>query len=120
VVTPAAQPFRATGVTTLDANGAGQVVLATPSGVDWMITHKELKVATNTKEPTATLYRGSPSPAGFLEGSYTGSHDTSSAHHLFRSGEILTCVWALGDAGARAELRIAGAQYPPGSTPQED
>lgn len=103
---------------TLDGTGAGQVQIPVTGG-DWVIVASSVQVTSNVKEPTAKLYRNSISDATFLEGSYTGSNDSSDTRHLLTQGEYLTVAWTGGDVGARATARITVVQYPAGMAPRE-
>jgi hypothetical protein len=102
----------------LDAAGGGQVDIY-PSGGDWVVVHQSLQVSTNVKEPTAKVYKGGVSPAGFVEGSYSGSNDASDTRVVLQSSNSLSCVWTGGDAGARATYYVTVVQYPAGQAPAE-
>lgn len=102
----------------LDATGGGQADIA-PTGGDWVIVHNSVSVSSNVNEPTAKVYLNGVSPAGFIEGSYTGSNDASDTRIVAREGDQLSCVWAGGDAGARASWYLTVVQYPAGTAPLE-
>jgi len=101
--------FVRSGQVTLDSAGEGQVTIGCPSGARWKVETTTTST-TSTTRTTASLYLGSPSPAAFLEGTYAGNRDTSNTVHQVLGGEILTCTWSGGDAGATATLRVAGEQ----------
>jgi len=107
--TPFAQPVQ----TVLDAGGAGQVVIG-PAGVDWIVKLVTVSTSSAVKQPTASIYLGGVSPATLLEGSSSGSRDSSDTVYLMQPGDLLYCTWSGGDAGATATLRVAGLAYPPG------
>jgi len=110
-------PFTRPYQTVLDGSGAGQIT-ATPPAVDWLITGTQLEVGSHAHEPTAQLSRnGRPLPGGQ---SYHASNDQSSARYLLTYGDVLTCDWADGDAGAIARLVLTGMQYPPGQAPPDE
>lgn len=102
----------------LDAAGGLQVDIS-PTGGDWVIKRNSVFVSSNTAEPTARIYRNSISQAGFVEGSYTGSNDTSDTRIVAQQGDTLSCVWAGGDVGARATWSLTIVQYPAGTAPLE-
>jgi hypothetical protein len=104
---------------TLDATGAGQVQLFAPGSGDLVVTLQTLFTSTATKVPTANIYRNFISTSNFLEGSYTGSNDSSDTRIVLRAGESLICVWSGGDVGAVATYSIRGVQYPSGQAPPE-
>lgn len=112
------QRFNRAGNTVLDGTGGGQVEIGVTGG-DWVIPRNTCRVATNVKEPTFNLYRSSVSDAHLLEGTYTGSNDTSDTRHVFSQGESIVGVWAGGDVGALATLNLTVIQYPPGMAPPE-
>lgn len=110
------QQFSRPASVTLDANGAGQVAIF-PPGVDWVVTLSTVSTSTAIKVPTARVYRNVVAQANFLEGSYTGSNDSSDTRIVLQAGESLICVWADGDAGALATYRLSGWQYASGQAP---
>lgn len=102
----------------LDATGAGQVPLYATGG-DLVVTLQTLATSTAVKQPTANVYRNAVTTANFIEGSYTGSNDSSNTRIVLHAGESLICVWSGGDVGATATYRISGVLYPPGRAPAE-
>lgn len=111
-------PFTVTGRVVLDATGAGQTTVYPPGNHDAVVTLSTQSTTTAVKVPTASVYRGTiVNQAAFVEGSYTGSNDSSDTRILLRSGEPLTCAWAGGDVGATAVFTISGEHYPPGQAP---
>lgn len=111
--------FRAGDHVTLDATGAGQVALASPGAVEWVVTLQTVATSTAVKVPTAIVYRGFVAQANQVEGSYTGSNDASDTRIVLQPGEQIICVWTGGDVGATATYTIQGVQYPPGQAPPE-
>jgi len=105
--------FVAPAQVVLDANGDGQVVVG-PSSADWLVRTTSVSTSTAVKRPTVILYLGGISDATFLEGTNSGSGDISNTEHLMVPGDLLYAVWAGGDAGARATLRVAGIAYSTG------
>lgn len=103
----------------LDSTGGGQVDLYPTGNGDWVIVQLGVTVATSTNQPTAKIYRNGVSPTSFVEGSYTGSNDSSDTRHVLKQGEFLSCVWSGGDAGARATMTVTVVQYGPGEAPAE-
>ena len=107
------------GAVNLDATGAGQVQLSNPGGGDLVVTLQTLSTTTAVKQPTAQVYRNVVTQAFFIEGSYTGSNDSSNTRIVLHPSESLICVWSGGDVGATATYRISGVLYPPGQAPAE-
>lgn len=112
------QQFPKAASVTLDATGSGQVLI-TPTGGDWVLTNMAVSVSSATLQPTAKTYKNFPSQVNFVEGSYAGANDSSNTRIVLRQGETLFCVWAGGDAGARASLVVQVVQYPAGTAPLE-
>jgi len=99
--------FRSAGSTKLDATGAGQVTIAA-TGPGWTVRHLSINTSTAVKEPTFRLYLDLVSPTSLLEGSYSGSQDSSDTVHTVQGGQLLIGVWAGGDAGAVATMLVSG------------
>lgn len=93
--------------TVLDASGNG-VASLTPDGGDWKVTITSVSVNSSTSEPTANLYLNTVGDVGFIEGTYSGSSDSSDTSYVVSLGEVLYCQWTGGDPGATATLRITG------------
>ena len=105
--------------TTLDGAGAGQVAVYAPGGGDLVVTLQTVATSTATKVPTALIYRNAVTAVNQIEGSYTGSNDSSDTRIVLHPGESLICALTGVDAGAFATYRISGVLYPPGQAPAE-
>jgi hypothetical protein len=112
----AGQEFSRTAQVVLDASGGGQASIF-PPGMDWVINLSTVSTSTAVKVPTANVYRNFIAQANFVEGSYTGSNDSSDTRIVLHAGEALICVWTGGDPGATAAFRVSGFQYPSGQAP---
>ena len=110
-----AAPVRTSGSASvkLDANGNGQCSVG-PAGVDWVITTTTVSTATAVKQPIANLYLNGVSQANLVDGTYTGSGDTTDTKHLLQPGEQLYATWTGGDPGTLAFLRVGAMAYPAG------
>jgi len=95
------------GQTVLDSSGYGSATIS-PSGSDVNVTLTSVSTDTAVKEPVAKTYLNVVGSSGFLEGTYSGSSDSSDTAFTIGQGESLTCVWTGGDAGANATIRITG------------
>lgn len=104
---------------TLDSNGNGQVDLYPRSTSDWVIVGTTVSVSSAVKQPTARFYKNGVNDSNFFGGTYTGANDTAGDRTLLHQGESLSCVWAGGDAGARATMVCSIVQYEPGEAPVE-
>lgn len=105
--------FSQTAQTVLDANGNGQVALG-PPGADWVVTATTLATSTSVNQPIGNIYLGAVSQAALIDGTYSGSGDTSDTKYLLSAGEQVIATWTGGDAGAKATLRVAGLAWPSG------
>lgn len=115
---PAPRPryLRLTGSTVLDATGAGQVDVY-PAGGDLVVTKTTVTVTTDVAEPTANIYRGGTTATNLIEGTYSGSNDSTDARYVVPMGQAVSAIWAGGDAAATATLLVEGALFPPGEAP---
>jgi hypothetical protein len=95
------------GQAVLDANGFGQATV-TPSRGALTVSMTSVSVTSNTFEPTAKLYLAVVGDSGFIEGTFSGSSDSSDTSYVVNQGEPLTCVWSGGDPGAGATFRVTG------------
>jgi hypothetical protein len=95
------------GQTVLDANGFGQATV-TPDRGALTVTGTSVSVSSHTNEPTAKLYLAVVGDSGFIEGTFSGSSDSSDTSYPVNQGEPLTCVWTGGDPGANATFRVTG------------
>ena len=98
--------FRVAQSATLSAAGGGQVTISPP--VEWEVQLVSVSVSTAAAEPTFKLYLDSVTPSGFLEGTYSGSQDSSDTTHRVQPGQQLIGVWAGGDPGAKATMVVRG------------
>jgi hypothetical protein len=113
-VTAAPRPLNTGGVAVVDSTGAATVDLG-PAGCDWVITSLSVATDSTSGTPTAKVYRNTVGPSGYIEGTTTGNGDTSNTRHVLADGDRLYTVWAGATVGARATVRVIGAQFPPGS-----
>lgn len=100
---------------TLDSNGAGTIRFA-PGGARerWLVTliNVQCTQLTLSKVPTCLLYRGAPTPAYQIGGTYTGSFDTDSTDQfLMNMNEDLYAVFSGGDPTAVGTVRLEGTRY---------
>jgi len=102
-----AQRFVRVAQTVLDATGTGTATIIADGG-DWRITVTTVSTSTHVLEPVASTYLNVVGDSGLLEGTFSGSADTSDTTYTLGQGESINCVWTGGDAGALATLRIQG------------
>lgn len=100
---------------TLDANGSGTIRFA-PGGARerWLITliNVQCTQLSLSVVPTCLLYRGAPTPAYQIGGTFSGSFDTDSTDQfLMNMNEDLYAVFTNGDVGAVGTVRLEGTRY---------
>lgn len=96
----------------LNASGNGTASIG-PNGYEtWNVTKISVFVSSNTLEPTARVYLGSVSPQNLIDGTYTGSTDSSDTSVTVLPNQEMLCVWTGGDVGATATLSLYGTKEP--------
>lgn len=99
----------------LDDNGYGYAVITVPSGVLWRVilaTVSTSETRLTVNPPIVRIYKGTtPSPAHFLELTYSGNGAPSDTRHVLLGGESLTAEWTGGTPGSSAVFRLTGMQY---------
>lgn len=97
-------PLRESGSATVGANGRASVTLQPLRSFErWDITRMTVANTSTVLVPTARIYRGSESPSALVEGTYTGTQDSSDTKVSLENGERLIAVWegkAVNTAGA--------------------
>lgn len=100
------------GTTVLDSDGYGVARLTCPPGQRWRVTSVSIQVNPTPDGsgliPSATLYRGDPSPSARLDGTDAGANNTSDLAFTLVQGESVSIEWTAGDPGATAFFTING------------
>lgn len=109
-------PFAIPKTVRLDANGEGQAEVF-PSGEVWEVTTTTVSSTSTVKKPQANIYLNGQSIATYVQGTFTGTGDTSDIPMTVQPGGVIYATWTGGDPGATATLRVAGRSYPPGTMP---
>jgi hypothetical protein len=98
-------------------NGAGNgAIIFQPQYTDqkWMPTGVSCQTTTNVKEPIFKIYHGKSAGAALLDGTYTGSNDSTQIQNIIiYPGDGVYCAWTGGDAGAVASATISGTMEIP-------
>lgn len=98
--------------TVLDTNGYGVARLTCPPAQRWRVTSVSIQVnpvpGGSGFVPSATLYRGDPSPVGRLDGTDAGANNTSDVAFTLVQGESVSIEWQSGDPGAVAFFTLTG------------
>ena len=100
--------FRVPRQVTLDSTGYGEASIG-PGTDTWQVELVTCSTSTNVSEPTFRLYADTVSPVNLLEGSYSGSQDSSDSVHIVAPGQALIGTWTGGDPGAVATLLLSGS-----------
>lgn len=96
----------------LNAAGAGSAVIG-PTALQqvWNVTNLSVRVSTAVKESTAEVYLG-PAGGNQLGSTNTGSSgDSTDLNITLRAGNVITVVWAGGDANATATVSLYGEVF---------
>lgn len=93
------------------ADSAGRAVCRVQPmryGEEWRITRMTVQSTSATLVPTAKVYRGSEAASNLVDGTFTGTQDTSDTSIRLMSGEALVCVFEAGDVGSRCTFNVFG------------
>lgn len=101
----------------LDGTGSGFVALGPLYTMQtWMPDQLAVLVTPSpANEPTFRFYRGTSGPSSFIDGTYTGSNDTTDLRGVvLNSGEKIYGVWTgFGTAGGVASMTLRGQKVIP-------
>lgn len=94
----------ASGSATVGADGRATVTVQPLRAFEtWHVTKITVNNNGSVLVPAARVYRGFESPTALVEGSYSGTLDSSDTNIMLETGESLICVWegrVVGTAGA--------------------
>lgn len=96
---------------TLDASGNGTVEFVVPYAQRWRITRMTVGTVIQIPPiPRAVVYRNSVGAQNVVDGTYTGTMDTSdlSSAVVFEGGEKVVVQWTAGTPTDKATATIAG------------
>lgn len=103
-------PLNTSASVKLDGSGNGTASIGPDVGAHWELGTIAVSVETATLEPTCDIYVSAVAPGNLVDGTYTGSRDsTDSANGLkLGPGQKVFAVWKGGDANAKATVSIFG------------
>jgi hypothetical protein len=102
---PTSFPLRESASAIVGADGRAIATLQPLRAFErWQITRITVQCSSQTLIPTARVYRGSESPSALIDGTYTGTLDTSDSAVSLENGERLLTVWEGQDGGAGADV----------------
>jgi hypothetical protein len=99
------------GSVLLDASGNGTVEILVPYSQRWRITRITVSTVIQIPPiPRCVVYRNSIAASSIVDGTYTGSQDTSDMNSptVFEGGEKIVVRWTAGTVGDTATVNIAG------------
>ena len=106
-------PLAAKAYVTLSGAGAGTASAGPLApGEQWTDLTAAVRVATNVKEATCSVYAGAAATAGYFSGATTwgSTGDSTTNLPVVTVGRQVFAVWSGGDAGALATLTITGTR----------
>lgn len=109
----AAVRLEESGSVVLDAGGDGTVELLVPYSQRWHVSRITVSTVIQIPPiPRAVVYRNSVAAAAIVDGTYTGSQDTSDLNTpaVFEGGEKIVVRWTDGTVGDTATVNVAGVR----------
>lgn len=114
-------PFTTSATCVLDAAGAGQVRIGPMHSAEtWAVRRVAVRVApvppatAPVLEPEARVYRGAAVDEMMVDGTYTGSTNSTGVDLQMMPGDVITVAWVYGDPGATATATVSGTKTVPG------
>jgi len=109
-------PLNESGSVTLDGSGNGTVRIGPANQFQtWVVSTISTVVSSNANEPVFKAYRGNtPDQSAFIDGTFTGSSDSTNVSLTLYPGMKITGVWKGGDPGATATMTLIGDNQVPG------
>ena len=106
----AALPLDTFAVVTLDPTGSGQASVGPASGQMWQVSYTTVStVSQNPPLPQCSIYTGNAGgPVTLLDATFTGNGDSTDAPATLYPGSYLWAVWAAGNPGDQATVRVQG------------
>lgn len=94
---------------TADAGGIARLALGPLRAFEtWAIASTTFSSTSSVKIPTGKLYRGAEVPSRLIDGTYTGTLDTTDTAYKLRSGEKAVAVFTGCDVGAQCTMTLEG------------
>lgn len=104
------QPLDTSAKVTLNGSGNGTARIGPKVGQHWTLGNIAVSVSSNTLEPTCKIYLRAIDPGNFVDGTFSGSQDSTDSANGLRlgPGQEVIAVWSGGDANATATVSIYG------------
>lgn len=92
-----------------DANGTARVSLGPLRSFEvWDVISTTVSNTGTAKVPTVRLYRGGEAPSRLIDGTYTGTLDTTDTRYKLRSGEKVLAVFTNASVGTQCTVTVEG------------
>lgn len=102
-------PLAESSSATADASGVARVSLGPLRSFEtWDVRSTTVASTSSTLVPTCKLYRGGESPSRLIDGTYTGTLDTTDTPYKLRSGDKVLAVFTGCDVGAQCTVTVEG------------
>ena len=102
-------PLYESSAAAADANGIARVSVGPLRSFEtWDVRSTTVTSTSSTLVPTCKLYRGAESPSRLIDGTFTGTLDTTDTPYSLRSGDKLVAVWTGCDVGAQCTVTLEG------------
>lgn len=74
----------------------------------WDVRSTTVSSTSSTLVPTTRLYRGAEQASRLIDGTYTGTLDTTDTQYKLRSGDKVIAVFSGCDVGAQCTVTVEG------------
>jgi hypothetical protein len=92
-----------------DASGRAVATLQPMRAFErWRITRTAVQSDSTPEVPTCKIYRSMESPSTLVEGTYTGTLDSSDTEIVLENGERLLAVWEGATVGSNCTVTVSG------------
>lgn len=79
----------------------------------WEVNRITVASASSVLVPTARVYRGAVAESRLIDGTYTGTLDTTDVALSLRAGDKVVAQWTGADVGSRCTLTLEGERVRP-------
>lgn len=102
-------PLSESATAVAGADGIARVQLGPLRAFEtWAVASTTVSSTSSTLVPTARLYRGAEQPSRLIDGTYTGTLDTTDTTYKLRSGDKVIAVFSGCDVGAQCTVTVEG------------
>lgn len=102
-------PLAESSSASADASGIARVKLGPLRAFEsWDVKLTSVASTSSVKVPTVRVYRGAESPSRLIDGTYTGTLNSTDTPYTLRSGEKVVVVFEKCDVGATCTITVEG------------